>query len=151
MKNIQLAEWIGTVCKIGRIPGAPGTWGSLAAVIVWFYLPETDYRIFSVIILFIGLIGVQVSTSLENFYDTDDPGYIVIDEWVGQWIALIALPKTWEIGLIAFLLFRLFDIAKPWPINRLQKLSKGWGVMADDVVAGLFALIFTHLLRIYLL
>ena len=151
MKNIHLAEWLATVGKIGRIPGAPGTWGSLTAVLVWLILPAfiIVLPIFLIMIIIITVIGVRTSTIIEDHYQQNDPDYIVIDEWVGQWVALCALPQTWTAGLVAFVLFRIFDIAKPWPINKLQKLSKGWGVMADDLAAGLFAVGISHFIFFY--
>ncbi len=149
MSNIKLAEWVATVGNIGRIPGAPGTWGSLAAVLAWLILPQSviEWPLFIGLAIILFFIGVWSATKVEDFHRSNDPGYIIVDEWVGQWFALIALPQNWLIGLIAFLFFRAFDILKPWPINRLQTLPKGWGVMTDDLLAGIYALGVTHLIK----
>ena len=140
--KIRLAEILATVFYLGRIPGAPGTWGSIAAVLVWLILPEQmlSVFIFSGILIFLAVIGIWVSQLAESASGTTDPSEIIIDEWVGQWIALLALPQTWISAVIALVFFRIFDIAKPGPINNLQKLPGGWGIMVDDIVAGIFAL-----------
>ena len=147
--KIRLAEILATVFYLGRIPGAPGTWGSIAAVLVWLILPEQmlSVFIFSGILIFLAVIGIWVSQLVESASGTTDPSEIIIDEWVGQWIALLALPQTWISAVIALVFFRIFDIAKPWPINNLQKLPGGWGIMVDDIVAGIFALGLGHLVN----
>ena len=147
--KIRLAEILATVFYLGRIPGAPGTWGSIAAVLVWLILPEQmlSVFIFSGILIFLAVIGIWVSQLVESASGTTDPSEIIIDEWVGQWIALLALPQTWISAVIALVFFRIFDIAKPWPINNLQKLPSGWGIMVDDIVAGIFALGLGHLVN----
>ena len=147
--KIRLAEILATVFYLGRIPGAPGTWGSIAAVLVWLILPEQmlSVFIFSGILIFLAVIGIWVSQLVESASGTTDPSEIIIDEWVGQWIALLALPQTWISAVIALVFFRIFDIAKPGPINNLQKLPGGWGIMVDDIVAGIFALGLGHLVN----
>ncbi len=147
--KIRLAEILATVFYLGRIPGAPGTWGSIAAVLVWLILPEQmlSVFIFSGILIFLAVIGIWVSQLVESASGTTDPSEIIIDEWVGQWIALLALPQTWISAVIALIFFRIFDIAKPWPINNLQKLPGGWGIMVDDIVAGIFALGLGHIVN----
>ena len=82
--------------------------------------------------------------------DVTDPGFVVIDEVVGQWIALLGSPADWRHGLIALVLFRLFDITKPFPVRRLERLPGGWGIVFDDVAAGLYALGVASLLRIWI-
>jgi phosphatidylglycerophosphatase A len=72
----------------------------------------------------------------------EDPGFVVVDEVAGQWIALIALRPDWRHALLGLLLFRLFDIWKPWPVRRLEELPEGTGIMLDDVAAGVLALVF---------
>jgi hypothetical protein len=79
-----------------------------------------------------------------------DPGFVVIDEVIGQWIALFGSPADWRHGLIALVLFRLFDITKPFPVRRLERLPGGWGIVFDDVAAGLYALGVASLLRIWI-
>ena len=79
-----------------------------------------------------------------------DPGFVVIDEVAGQWIALLGSPADWKHGLIALILFRLFDITKPFPAANLERLPEGWGIVFDDVAAGLYALGVASLLRLWI-
>lgn len=148
MKNKLVANWFSTVFKVGYLPLAPGTWGSLAALTVWFLIIEPTSTItFTVLIVIIFTLGVYASSITERYLNKNDPSVIVIDEWVGQWIALLFLPKSLLWGLVAFALFRLFDIWKPYPINSLDKIANGWGIMLDDVLAGIYALLGVQLLR----
>ena len=148
----KLANWFSTVLKIGYLPIAPGTWGSLAALVVWFLIIESTSTItFIAAIIIIFILGVYTSSITEIYLAKKDPSVIVIDEWVGQWIALIFLPKSLIWGIVAFVLFRLFDIWKPYPIKTLDKMSGGWGIMLDDVVAGIYALLVINILRFIIL
>jgi phosphatidylglycerophosphatase A len=92
-------------------------------------------------------IGIPASTIVAQEAAKKDPGFVVIDEVAGQLFALVALSPTWLHGLIALLLFRLFDIWKPWPIRYFEKFRDGWGIMLDDVVAGFFAFVVLQLLH----
>ena len=83
----------------------------------------------------------------ENQLAVHDPGEIVIDEWVGQWISLWWLEPSFFWGLFAFVFFRIFDIWKPWPANKLDLITQGWGVMLDDVAAGLYALCVIQIIK----
>lgn len=142
MKDARLSDWIATVGKVGTLPFAPGTWGSLVALIAWFLIHDwLTPHLFIVVTIIIFIVGVITSTIVEKNSSSHDPSRVVIDEWVGQWVALAYLPKTIGIGIAGFLLFRLFDIWKPWPIRKLDEIPNGWGIMLDDVGAGLFALI----------
>ena len=96
------------------------------------------------------VLGVPAATIAERESGRTDPGFVVIDEVIGQWIALLASPADWRHGLIALVLFRLFDITKPFPIRRLERLPGGWGIVFDDVAAGLYALVVASLLRIWI-
>ena len=143
MTGFSLARLISSVGYIGRVPFAPGTAGSFAAFCAWYViLPglKTPYFIFLTLIIF--FIGVYVSKLIEKELAVHDPGEIVIDEWVGQWIALwfIELSLFW--GLITFCVFRIFDIWKPWPVNKMDLISNGWGVMLDDVAASIYTILF---------
>ncbi|MBU0529307.1 phosphatidylglycerophosphatase A [bacterium] len=150
MKN-KLANWFSTVFKIGYLPIAPGTWGSLAALVLWFLIIESTSTItFIVSIVIIFILGVYTSNITESILKKKDPSVIVIDEWVGQWIALLFLPKSLLWGLVAFLFFRLFDIWKPYPIKNLDDMTGGWGIMLDDVLAGIYALVAISLLRAWI-
>ena len=151
MKN-KLANWVSTVFRIGYLPTAPGTWGSLAAVVLWYLIIESISTItFIVTIIIIFILGVYTSSITERYSDQKDPSVIVIDEWVGQWIALLFLPKSLLLGLVAFVLFRLFDIWKPFPIKTLDKMPSGWGIMLDDALAGFYALLVLSVLRVWIL
>lgn len=141
----KLAEFIGTVGYVGYLPIAPGTWGSLAALIAWYILkPMISDPLFLLITGVIFFAGVAASEILVEAWEDGDPKAVVVDEWVGMWIALYLAPHTLVWGLVAFLLFRFFDILKPGPIQLMDDLHSAIGVMMDDVVAGIFALLLTQ-------
>lgn len=141
----KVAEFIGTVAYVGRLPIAPGTWGSLAALIAWYFLkPFMSDPLFLLINGAIFFAGVAASEILVEAWDDTDPKAIVVDEWVGMWITLYLAPHSILWGLIAFFLFRFFDIFKPGPIQMMDDLHSPIGVMLDDVVAGIFALFLTQ-------
>lgn len=122
----------------GFSPVAPGTAGALVGLGIYAILPPFSNGVFLVIISVIFFSGVWVSTRMEKEYG-HDAQLINIDEVVGVLIALYNFEKTWPILLAGFALFRLFDIWKPYPVNRVQDLPRGWGVMMDDVLAGVMA------------
>ena len=128
----------------GYIPFASGTFGSLAALLIYF-IPgfENLFVIIPITLLFF-LIGIYVGSKFEKIYGKD-PAECTIDEIVGMWISLILLPKTIAIALITFFLWRALDIYKPFPARYLEKLEGGLGIMIDDVVAGFYTLIIMHL------
>ncbi|HWA94649.1 MAG TPA: phosphatidylglycerophosphatase A [Terracidiphilus sp.] len=134
-------------------PG-PGTWGSVAAVLVWaaYVLAVHPSAHALLVALFIGIaasiaFGVPAATVTARESGREDPGFVVIDEVAGQWIALIGSLATWQHGLLALVLFRIFDVLKPFPIRKLEKLPEGWGIVFDDVLAGLYALVVATLLH----
>lgn len=134
-------------------PG-PGTWGSVAAVLVWaayaLLLHPGPTGLLVALLAGIALsilLGVPAATIAARESGRHDPGFVVIDEVAGQWIALLGSPLGWRSGLLALVLFRLFDIYKPFPIRRLERLPAGWGIVFDDVAAGLYALGVTWLLQ----
>jgi phosphatidylglycerophosphatase A len=137
--NTFIASFFG----IGFLPGMPGTWGSLAAFGFYMLIPKGAFTGFGLVfsipaLIVLYLISVYVSSQAELKLG-HDAGQIVIDEVCGYFIAVMLLRQSWLIGLYAFVLFRVFDIAKPFPISRSQNLPKGWGVVTDDVIAGIFA------------
>jgi phosphatidylglycerophosphatase A len=85
-------------------------------------------------------VGIPAATIVARESGREDPGFVVVDEVAGQWIALIGVRADWEHALVALALFRLFDIWKPWPVRLLERLPGGWGIMLDDVAAGVLAL-----------
>lgn len=137
-KNI--AEWIGTVFYLGKLPLAPGTWTSLVATIVWYFIfKDLNVYFLPMVTFLLFILGIISSNVIIEDSKEHDPSKIVIDEWVGQWLAFTLLPVTIQTGLIGFLAFRFFDILKPGPVKKMEKLPKGLGVMADDVMAGILA------------
>jgi phosphatidylglycerophosphatase A len=140
---------------LGR-PG-PGTYGSATTVLLWgiyaWLASPTPHALLYGLLLLIGLalaLGVPASTIVARESGRKDPHFVVIDEVAGQAIALLFMPANWLGGLIALLLFRLFDITKPFPVRQLENLPEGWGIVFDDVAAGLYALGVASLLRIFL-
>ena len=141
MLRVELSEWLATCFKIGHLPIAPGTWGSLAAVIGWWlWLQYLDPLVFIVLIITIFTIGVFATNIIIDHTGEKDPSRVVIDEVSGQWLGLLMLPDGMLYIAGAFILFRFLDILKPWPIRQLEQFPKGWGVMLDDMLAGLLTL-----------
>jgi len=141
---IQLIRGFTSVGYVGLIPGAPGTYGSLVTLPLayfWSILVTDDLFITAGFLIVLTLFGVVASNKVSAELGVEDPGEIVIDELVGQWIAVLAIPAHWGYWLAAFILFRVFDIWKPWLIDKSQHLPGGVGVMMDDVLAGLLALV----------
>lgn len=132
---------IGTGLGMGFSPIAPGTVASIGGWLIAFllkpYVPYFEFFLVLFIVLFF-FLGVYSSTKLETDWG-QDPSEVVIDEVVGIWISLMFLPQGWGYSLAALALFRLFDIYKPLYIKRMEKLKGGWGIMMDDVLAGIYA------------
>ncbi|MBN2751462.1 MAG: phosphatidylglycerophosphatase A [Rhodospirillaceae bacterium] len=132
--SVILATWFG----VGRIPVAPGTFGSLAAVVCavpLIGLGGTPALAFAA--AFVSLLGIPISSHAEKTMQRKDPGCIVIDEVAGQWIALLPAAPNLTSYAIAFTAFRTFDILKPGPVGWADRsLGKGLGIMADDIIAG---------------
>ncbi len=143
------ADWqVLVVCGFGSgfAPKAPGTFGSALAVLIWWLLlaPLSLWLQLAAITLAYALGSVLVAR-VQQRYGVIDDGAIVVDEFVGQWLALLAAPAGWLPVLLGFALFRLFDIWKPGPVRLLERrLGGAAGVMADDVLAGLLAAAVLH-------
>jgi phosphatidylglycerophosphatase A len=155
-KKTLWAWLVGTFFGAGLLKPGPGTYGSIAAVLLWYAAAHILHP--STLTLAIGtaiaavtatLIGIPAATIIARESGREDPGLVVIDEVAGQLIALIAIPADWPHAALSLLLFRLFDIFKPPPIRRLERLPTGTGIMLDDVAAGLFALVVAQLLRFW--
>ena len=147
------AGWIACGFGSGLSPWAPGTLGSAIALLPWLALRGLAWPYYLVIVALAFVLGVWVSNVSIARLRIDDPGAIVWDEFVGQWIALLPIvvaPRAWPWSVLGFVLFRLFDIWKPWPVSWADRRVKGgFGVMLDDVVAGLYAaLVLAFALRI---
>lgn len=139
-----LSKILATGLGTGFSPKAPGTFGSIFAVIIYYYFfpaaPSSVliHFIFLLIIVTIFFTGVWASRRVESYYG-HDPSCVVIDEMVGMGITLFLIPKVWYLVLIGFLLFRFFDITKWLGAGRMERLKGGWGIMMDDVVAGIWS------------
>jgi len=137
-------------------PG-PGTWGSVAAVLLWAAYakllhptPQTLLLALLAAIALTLLLGIPAATIAARESGRHDPQFVVIDEVAGQWIALLGSRANWRHALIALILFRLFDITKPFPVRRLENLPEGWGIVLDDVGARLYALGVASLLHLWI-
>jgi len=149
----RLAVWIGTVAGVGYLRPAPGTWGSLVALpVAWGLHVVGGFWLLSIAVVAAFAKGLWATGVMTQSSADHDPSEIVIDEVVGQWIALLPLSyAAWSRGLdisvlwpgwvAAFILFRLFDITKPGPIGQADRRGDAMGVMLDDVIAGVFAAI----------
>jgi phosphatidylglycerophosphatase A len=129
---------IATVLGIGYVPIAPGTFGSAAGLLLWWLLPSSPaIQIGVIVALFI--VGAWSGSVAEKHFGRTDPGQVVVDEVMGMLITLLFNPVGWMGATIGFLLFRVADIIKPYPANRLERLHGGIGVMADDGMAAIYA------------
>ncbi len=141
-----------TFFGIGRLKPGPGTWASAATTLLWFFLsfffipPSARTSATILAAAFVTLIGIPAATRFARASGLKDPQPVVIDEVAGQLVALIAVPLAWQTFLAGLILFRVFDILKPFPIRRLERLPEGTGIVVDDLGAGLYALAIMHLL-----
>lgn len=167
-------------CGVGYLPLAPGTWGSLAGLGLYFllkslfldaYLWAFEHHLFTkdalegmpdrltslftcfllIVVVVVSLVGIWAGSRTEKLIGLKDPRIVVIDEVAGQLLALIFLPHFYVYGvplifLFAFVAFRFFDIVKPYPARRMEKLPSGLGIMADDIVAGAYATVLMSVL-----
>jgi phosphatidylglycerophosphatase A len=138
-------KMLGSGFFTGYMPIVPGTFGSLAGLLIYF-IPgfEKPVIIIPAIIVFFAY-GIYVGNKFDKFYGKD-PRQCTIDEVVGMWISLLFLPKRIIVSVVAFIVWRLFDIIKPFPARNLEKLNGGLGIMIDDVVAGIYSLIVLQVL-----
>ena len=135
-KGIALA--LATTFGVGYVPFAPGTFGSLAGLALWAVLPASPAAQ-AVVIVAIFVAGSWSGSLAEAHYAKTDPSYVVLDEVLGMLMTLFLNPVGWGGALLGFLLFRVADIIKPFPANRLERLHGGIGVMADDLMAAIYA------------
>lgn len=156
-KRTLWAWTLGTWFGAGRMKPGPGTYGSVAAVLLWYVAAHLLHPSLLVLALAtaaaavaVTLAGIPAATIVAREAGRKDPGFVVIDEVAGQWIALVGMRPDWRHAALALLLFRLFDISKPWPIRRLEALPEGTGIMLDDVAAGALALVCGVLLARFL-
>jgi phosphatidylglycerophosphatase A len=138
------SRFLGSAAGLGLLPFAPGTFGTLAGVglaVIALWAPNPDVAVL-VFAALVTMLGVPLARAAEREAAREDPGWFVLDEVAGFLLAVAFTPlaaRTPFVLLAAFVAFRVFDIAKPWPLRRLEKLPRGWGVMADDLAAGVYA------------
>ena len=148
---MRLGLFIATCGYLGYVPVAPGTFGSAAGLVVlaavrWSGSPALELAV--IILLF--AVGVWSANAAERHFGGVDPAPVILDEVVGMLITLAFLPVNITGAIVGFLLFRLFDVVKPWPANRLEALHGGLGVMADDAMAGVYGNVAMRLLVVAL-
>ena len=135
---VPIALALATVLGVGYVPLAPGTFGSAVGLLLWAVLPAAP-GIQALVIVALFAIGVWSGSAAERHFGTTDPAPVVIDEVMGMLITLFMNPVGWRGATVAFLLFRIADVIKPYPANRLERLHGGTGVMADDGMAAIYA------------
>ena len=137
----KLIKIIASSLGLGYIPWFPGTWTSLAVIIVfWFWNPQGNaWIIFTLVTI---LVAMMVAHSAEKYFHNKDDKKITIDEIAGMAIALSLIPHNIWLIVLAFILFRIFDISKIFPLRKIEKQPGAWGLVGDDIVAG----IYTHLI-----
>ena len=129
---------LATALGAGYAPVAPGTWGSAVGLLLWLVLPaSTPVQAFAIVVVVVA--GVWSGGVAERHFGRTDPGQVVIDEVAGMFVTLFLNPVGWVGAFAGFLLFRAADIVKPFPARRLERLHGGFGIMADDVMAGIYA------------
>jgi phosphatidylglycerophosphatase A len=132
---------------VGYSPIAPGTLGTLITIPVYFFLSNIHSPLYEITLVGFFFLSVWISENAETFFGKKDDQRIVIDEMMGFLVTMLWVPKTMRFIIIGFFLFRFFDILKPFPIRRLEKkLKGGYGVVLDDVMAGVYANIVLHLI-----
>jgi phosphatidylglycerophosphatase A len=145
------SSWlIATFFGTGYLRPGPGTYASAVTVLLWwavsrFVAVNWLVPVEVVLAVAITILGIHPSTIVARESGREDPGFVVIDEVAGQMISLIAVPLHWKYLLASFILFRGFDITKPFPLRRLERLPEGTGIMMDDVGAGIYVLVLLQL------
>jgi len=143
----RLAVFLATAAYCGYFPIAPGTAGSAAGLVVyllvwWAHSPVLEGALIAIVFA----TGTWAATHAERFFGGIDPGPVVIDEVLGMLVTLAFIPVGWSGALAGFFIFRVFDVIKPYPANRLEKFHGGFGIMADDAMAGVYANLVLRLL-----
>lgn len=148
---IRLAVFLATVAYCGYFPVAPGTVGSAAGLVVYLLVWWTKSRaVEAVLIVAVFAVGTWAASHAERYFGSIDPGPVVIDEVLGQLITLAFIPVGLPAAIAGFVLFRIYDVVKPYPANRLERFHGGFGIMADDAMAGIYANITLRLLMLWL-
>jgi phosphatidylglycerophosphatase A len=134
-----MALAVATGLGSGYSPLAPGTAGSTVGVLLFLPLASRPVAVQAAAVVLLFLIGVAASADVAARLGRKDPGIVVVDEIVGMWITLMGLPLVPVVAALGFVLFRLMDVVKPFPARQLESLPSGWGIMVDDVMAGVYA------------
>ena len=145
------AKLVATFFGAGLMHPGPGTWGSAATVVLWWIVTRwtplwAQAATAAMLACLAVAVGIPAATYMSRASGLKDPQFVVIDEVAGQLIAFIAVPVSWKSLLLGFILFRGFDIGKPWPVRWLERFPEGTGIVIDDVGAGLYALLVMHLM-----
>jgi phosphatidylglycerophosphatase A len=145
------ATLVATFFGVGRLKPGPGTWGSLATLLVWallsHFLPGAWVLPANLALALLAVaVGIPAATRVARASGLKDPQFVVIDETAGQLITLLGAPLAWKSFLAGFILFRAFDIVKPPPVRQLERLPEGVGIVLDDVAAGLYGVAVMHIL-----
>ncbi|MFC2085541.1 phosphatidylglycerophosphatase A [Bacteroidota bacterium] len=150
MKLNNLERAIGSGFFTGYIPVASGTFGSLAAVLIYLIpgFENPTIMIFSISVFTI--LSISLGKKFESIYGKD-PKQFTIDEFVGQWISLLFIPKIIWLITCVFIIWRFMDIVKPFPARQLEKIKGGWGIVLDDIISGFYTLVVVHILITLLL
>lgn len=135
----RLATLIATGFGSGYSPFAPGTAGSAVGLLLFWPLSRLPLAVQIALTVVVLVLGIVAATRVARRVGLEDPGIVVVDEVVGQWITLVSLPLTPLTAAAGFFLFRVMDVVKPWPARQLEHLRAGYGIMADDVMAGIYA------------
>lgn len=154
IKSLPSSIWtnpllfIATGFGLGSLPYAPGTWGTLAAIPIYLLLHDIPLWLYGIFLAVSFTVGVFVCDYCQKVFEVPDHPGIVWDEMVGYWLTMFAVPYTWTWLIAGFILFRLFDIWKPWPIKLCESKIKhgGLSIMLDDIVAAIYAAIILQLI-----
>ena len=155
---MRIKEFIFTGFYAGYSPIAPGTAGTLVAMALYmlenvFFTdvnPSTIYFFNLIFLILIIYPSIKLGDDAEKFYRSKDPQQVVLDEVIGYWVGILFIPFCFSNAVFAFILFRIFDIIKPFPAGYLESLTGGLGIIIDDIIAGLYTLLSMHIL-VYLL
>jgi phosphatidylglycerophosphatase A len=142
----RLGVLIASVGGVGYAPIAPGTAGSAVGIAAYLLTRAWSAPAQIALLLVVTAVGIWASTEGARHFQKKDPGHVVVDEVAGQLLTLLLTGAGWAGAAIGFLVFRLFDIVKPWPANRLEALPEGLGVMADDLMVGVYGCAVMHVL-----
>ncbi len=142
----KIAISLSTFFSVGKFPFASGTVASFVALIIYWIIPGFEkLEVLTFLIIIFSILGIWSGTIGEKKFGYDPP-QVVIDEVVGMWISLLLIPKTIVLSVLSFFLFRIFDIVKPYPANVSQGMKGGYGIMMDDIIAGIYTILTIQLI-----